>query len=187
MATSLDSLHRLETAVAAAGVPVFARSRTTDDPGRLLGLLADENVADIILVPADAGYAVPGGTQSPAAPTARLTLVGDAGTSGAVRAHLGGESDRAVLEIGLRLAQARGQALQVDGDPGRKLAATIQSLRSSGDVVDTTGDPALEVRGGAPSRAATTTTVWVQLGRDDGAARLTELTDRLISSPTTGD
>lgn len=188
MATSLDALHHLETTVEAAGVPVFARSRTTDDPGRLVGLLADESVSDIILVPAEAGYAVPGGTQSPLAPTARLALVDDAGTSGPVRAHLGGESDRAVLEIGLRLSRARNQALQVQGDPGRKLAAVIEALRASGDVVDVSGERALEIRGGAPGRSSTSaTTVWVQMGRDDGAARLSELTDRLISSPTVGE
>ncbi len=48
--------------VEASGVPVFARSRTTDDPGRLLGLLADENVADIVLVPEDPTY-TPAGRQ----------------------------------------------------------------------------------------------------------------------------
>lgn len=188
MATSLDALHHLETTVQAAGVPVFARSRTTDDPGRLLGLLADESVSDIILVPADAGYAVPGGTQSPLAPTARLSIADDGGTAGPVRAHLGGESDRTVLEIGLRLSRSRNQALQVAGDPGRKLGALVESLRTAGDVTDVTDDCALEVRGGAPGRAgAPTTTVWVQMGRDDGASRLTELTDRLISSPTAGE
>lgn len=187
MATSLDSLHRLEVAVEAAGVPVFARSRTTEDPGRLLGLLADESVSDLILVPADAGYAVPGGTQSPLAPTLRLSQLGEGGTAGPVRAHLGTENDRVVLEVGLRLSRSRGQALQLDGDPGRKLAATIEALRGSGDVVAVSGGHALEVRGGSPSRSVETTTVWVQLGRDDGAARLTELTDRLISSPTAGE
>ena len=53
MATSLDALHHLETAVEASGVPVFARSRIADDPGLLLGQLADESVADTILVPED--------------------------------------------------------------------------------------------------------------------------------------
>jgi hypothetical protein len=104
-----------------------------------------------------------------------------------VRAHLGTENDRAVLEVGLRLSRSRGRALEVDGNPGRKLGAVIEALRTSGDVVATSGERALEVRGGAPSRSATTTTVWVQLGRDDGASRLTELTDRLISSPTAGE
>ena len=187
MATSLDALHRLETAMEASGVPVFARSRTTDDPGRLLGLLADESVSDLILVPAEAGYAVPGGTQSPLAPTVRLSLVDSKGTAGPVRAHLGTENDRAVLEVGLRLGLARGQTLEVDGDPGRKLGATLEALRKSGDVAAVSGDDALDVRGGAPSRSVETTTLWVQLGRDDGASRLTELTDRLISSPTAGE
>jgi len=187
MATSLDALHHLETTVEAAGVPVFARSRTTDDPGRLLGLLADESVSDIILLPADAGYAVPGGTQSPLAPTARLALVDDGDLTGPVRAHLGGENSRVALEIGLRLSRARTRPLQVEGDPGRKLGAVIEALRTSGDVVDPTGEPALEVRGGAPARSATATTIWVQVGRDDGAARLSALTDRLISSPTRGE
>ncbi len=136
MASSLDALHHLETTVQAAGVPVFARSRTTDDPGRLIGLLADESVSDLVLVPADAGYAVPGGTQSPLAPTVRLALVDGAGLDGPVRAHLGTESDRTVLELGLRLSRARGLPLQVEGDPGRRLAATVEALRSSGDVGD---------------------------------------------------
>lgn len=188
MATSLDALHHLETTVQAAGVPVFARSRTTDDPGRLLALLADESVSDIILVPADAGYAVPGGTQSPLAPTARLVLADGRGTTGPVRAHLGTANDRAVLEIGLRLSRARRQPLQVEGDTGRKLGAVIAALRNSGDVIDAGRDPAVEIRGGSPSRGDTSaTTLWVQLGRDDGSTRLSELTDRLISSPTVGE
>ena len=187
MASSLDALHHLETTVQAAGVPVFARSRTTDDPGRLIGLLADESVSDLVLVPADAGYAVPGGTQSPLAPTVRLTLVEGAGLDGPVRAHLGTESDRTVLELGLRLSRARGLPLQVEGDPGRRLTATVEALRSSGDVGTGEGDVALEIRGGAPGRsAAPVATLWVQMGRDDGAARLTELVDRLRSSPTRG-
>ena len=187
MASSLDALHHLETTVQAAGVPVFARSRTTDDPGRLIGLLADESVSDLVLVPADAGYAVPGGTQSPLAPTVRLTLVEGAGLDGPVRAHLGTESDRTVLELGLRLSRARGLPLQVEGDPGRRLTTTVEALRSSGDVGTGEGDVALEIRGGAPGRsAAPVATLWVQMGRDDGAARLTELVDRLRSSPARG-
>jgi Kef-type K+ transport system membrane component KefB len=187
MASSLDALHHLETTVQAAGVPVFARSRTTEDPGRLIGLLADESVSDLVLVPADAGYAVPGGTQSPLAPTVRLALVDGAGLDGPVRAHLGTESDRTVLELGLRLSRARGLALQVEGDPGRRLAATVETLRSSGDVGDSGGEVGVEIRGGAPGRSvAPVATLWVQMGRDDGAARLTELIDRLRSSPTTG-
>ncbi len=187
MATSLDALHRLEVAVEAAGVPVYARSRTTEDPGRLLGLLADESVSDIVLVPDDPGYAVPGGTQSPAAPIARLALVDGRGTDGPVRAHLGTESDRAVLELGLRLSRARGRELQVDGDPGRKLAATVAALQASGVVVAGGEDPGLEIRGGAPGRSVpVAATLWVQMGRDDGASRLAALIDELRSSPTTG-
>ncbi|HYF47738.1 MAG TPA: cation:proton antiporter, partial [Acidimicrobiales bacterium] len=94
LAASLEGLNRLETAVAAQGIPVFARSRTTDDPGRLLGMLADENVADIVLIPADAAFAPPGGAQAPAAPTAQLRLPADpTPVDGPVVVHLRGSAD----------------------------------------------------------------------------------------------
>ncbi|HEY5887363.1 MAG TPA: cation:proton antiporter, partial [Acidimicrobiales bacterium] len=93
MATSLDALHHLETAVEASGVPVFARSRIADDPGLLLGQLADESVADTILVPEDPAYSPPGGTQAPAAPIARLSLNGATSTAGEVAVVLHGGGD----------------------------------------------------------------------------------------------
>ena len=114
MATSLDALHHLETAVEASGVPVFARSRIADDPGLLLGQLADESVADTILVPEDPSYSPPGGTQAPAAPIARLCLNGATSTAGEVVVVLhGGGDDIHALDLGLRLPSSRGQALHV--------------------------------------------------------------------------
>ena len=186
MATSLDALHLLETTVQAAGVPVFARSRTTDDPGQLLGVLADESVADLVLVPSDPSYVPPGGTQAPAAPTARLAVPDGHTIDGTVVAHFGTDSDRTVLELGLRLARARGQALAVEGNPGRRLASTVEALRAAGLVSDDGRQVGMEIRGGVPGRVpSASATVWVQIGRDDGVSRLADLIDRLRTSPTT--
>jgi len=188
LASSLDALHSLETAVQATGVPVFARSRTTDDPGRLLGLLADESVADLVLVPADPGYAPPGGTQAPAAPTVRVAFAGPTADGGPVEAHLGGESDRSVLDVAVRLATARSVPLRIVGQPGRRVAATVQALRAAGLVADGDGAAGVQIRSGSPGRETTTvTTLWVQQGRDDGAARLAELIDRLRVGPGGGN
>ena len=182
MATSLDALHHLETAVEASGVPVFARSRVADDPGLLLGQLADESVADTILVPEDPSYSPPGGTQAPAAPIARLSLNGATSTAGEVVVVLhGGGDDIHALDLGLRLASSRGQALHVTGSPGRRVSSSLDRLRSEGVVVDSPADGVgLEVHAGqvAP-RAATTPTLGVWSGRDNGVDRLVELVDRL--------
>jgi hypothetical protein len=187
LAASLDSLHDLETSLESTGVPVYARSRTTDDPGRLLGLLADQSVADLVLVPADPAYAPPTGTQAPLAPTLRLVPAEQAGTDGAVLVHLGGDGDRTTLEIGVRLAMARGSALRIEGQPGRRVASTVADVRDSGLVADGDGPVAIEVRSGAPGRTASpVSTLWVQMGRDDGAARLSGLIDRLRSSRAGG-
>ena len=138
MATFLDALHHLETAVEASGVPVFARSRIDEDPGRLLGLLADESVADTILVPEDPSYTPPGGSQSPAAPTARLSLNGATSTDGEVVVVLhGGGDDIHALDLGLRLAASRGAPLHVTGSPGRRVGASLARLRSEGLVDET--------------------------------------------------
>ncbi len=187
LAASLDTLHQLETAVEAEGVPVFARSRTSDQPGHLLGLLADENVVDVVLVPADATYAPPGGSQSPAAPTARLDAVeGSSGLSGAVGARLeGGGNDRPTLDIALRLGAARGTPVRLDvsGSPGRRLSSSLDKLRSAGLVTDRGDEPvAIDVRPGDPMRGGTSgPTLWVQAGRDDGVAALDALVSRLAA------
>lgn len=185
LATSLDALHRLEATVEARGVPVFARTRTSDDPGRLLGLLADENVADVVLVPDDPTYTPPGGGQSPAAPTARLHLPGAVTTTdGDVVAHLvGGSGDAHVLDLGLRLAAARGRplGLRLDGSPARRLSSSLERLRAGGLVVDAPGSlPGLEIRSGeAPGEDAGAPSLEVLAGRDDGLDRLHALIDRL--------
>jgi Kef-type K+ transport system membrane component KefB len=190
LATSLDALHHLETAVTDAGVPVFARSRTTDDPGRLLGLLADESVADIVLVPADAAYAPPGGTQSPAAPTARLTLpAGVVDVDGPVVVHLRGTGDDVVaVEVGLRLATARATSLgvrQVAGSPSRRLNASLERLRSAGLAGEPADRPGVAVHAGeAPVGAEAVPTLAVRAGRDDGQERLADLVDRVGHRPS---
>lgn len=185
LTAGLEALHHLEEAVSGTGTPVFSRSRTSDDPGRLLGLLADQSSADLVLTPDDPTYTVPGGTQAPLAPVLQLT--GAVPTAGSpVIARFGGAADRVVLEVGLRLARARGAVLQVEGTPTRRLATTVDSLRESGEVVEADGGAGLEVRGGAPDRSSTVPTLWVQMGRDDGAARLDELLERLRRSPTSG-
>ncbi|MET0159952.1 MAG: cation:proton antiporter [Acidimicrobiales bacterium] len=182
MATSLDALHHLETAVEASGVPVFARSRIDEDPGRLLGLLADESVADTILVPEDPSYTPPGGSQSPAAPTARLSLNGATSTGGAVVVVLhGGGDDIHALDLGLRLAASRGAPLHVTGSPGRRVGASLARLRSEGLVDETAPAVAgLEIHAGEVSSGpAAGPTLGVWSGRDDGAERLVALVDRL--------
>jgi hypothetical protein len=190
LAASLDALHHLETAVQDAGVPVFARSRTSDDPGRLLGLLADESVADIVLVPADAAYAPPGGTQSPAAPTARLTLpAGVVDVDGPVVVHLRGTGDDIVaVEVGLRLATARATSLgveQVAGSPSRRLNASLERLRAAGLAGEPTDRPGLAVHAGeAPAGLEAVPTLAVRAGRDDGQERLADLVDRVGHRPS---
>jgi K+:H+ antiporter len=187
IAGSLDALHQLETTVKAAGVPCFARSRVSDQPGHLLGILADENVADVVLVPADPAYVPPGGSQSPAAPSARLDLPpGAEDVSGAVGARLeGGGNDRPTLDLALRLASARGTPVRLDvsGSPGRRLSHTIDRLRSAGLVTDRGDEPVgIDIRPGDPARGGTTTpTLWVQAGRDDGVEALDELVQRLAA------
>ncbi len=182
MATSLDALHHLETAVEASGVPVFARSRIADDPGLLLGQLADESVADTILVPEDPSYSPPGGTQAPAAPIARLCLNGATSTAGEVVVVLhGGGDDIHALDLGLRLASSRGQALHVSGSPGRRVSSSLDRLRSEGVVVDSpAASVGLEIHAGQVTPgAAATPTLGVWSGRDNGADRLVALVDRL--------
>ncbi|MET0914431.1 MAG: cation:proton antiporter, partial [Acidimicrobiales bacterium] len=182
MATSLDALHHLETAVEASGVPVFARSRIDEDPGRLLGLLADESVADTILVPEDPSYTPPGGSQSPGAPTARLSLNGATSTDGEVVVVLhGGGDDIHALDLALRLAASRGAPLHVTGSPGRRVGASLARLRSEGLVDETAPAVAgLEIHAGEVSSGpAAGPTLGVWSGRDDGAERLVALVDRL--------
>jgi hypothetical protein len=188
LATSLDALHHLELAVADSGAPVFARSRTTDDPGRLLGLLADENVADVVLVPDDATFQPPGGTQAPAAPTARVRRPGEAALAGPVAVHLRGTADDVhALDLAVRLATARSTALVVvkaSGSPGRKVNAALERLRGAGLVGEPSGTPSLEVHSGdAPPAADGATALSVRGGRDDGLDRLTALVDRLGHQP----
>jgi hypothetical protein len=116
-------------------------------------------------------------------------LPAGATVDGPVAAHLGGDSDVAVLDLALRLAAARSRPAVVHGRPGRKLAATVDALRASGLVADDGSSAAgVDVRGGSPDRAPSPRpTLWVQLGRDDGTTRLGELTDRLRTSPTRGN
>lgn len=193
LAASLEGLHQIETAVEATGTPVYARSRTSDDPGRLLGLLADESVADVVLVPADAGFAPPGGTQAAAAPVARLELPEAMTTAGPVTVALSeSNTDRAALDLGLRLAVARGTTLTVTGSPNRRLGGPLDRLAEAGLLLRSPGAEAptagLTVQAGSPGRTPVTTpTLWVNLGRDDGVDRLRDLIDRLTAStPTEG-
>ncbi len=186
MATSLDALHHLETTVEAAGVPVFARSRTTDDPGRLLGLLADESVADIVLVPEDPTYTPPGGSQAagrahgpPAprrrGPPPRVTVAVVAPrrrattcTPSTSRLRLAGRPRARPLQVD-RLARAEGSA---PASPG---------CRTSGLVGD--GSTAAAGLRSTPARSRPRTaagpTLGVWGGRDDGVERLVALVDRL--------
>ena len=178
----MNPLHHLETAVEASGVPVFARSRIDEDPGRLLGLLADESVADTILVPEDPSYTPPGGSQSPAAPTARLSLNGATSTDGEVVVVLhGGGDDIHALDLGLRLAASRGAPQHVTGSPGRRVGSSLARLRSEGLVDETAPAVAgLEIHAGeVSSGTAAGPTLGVWSGRDDGAERLVALVDRL--------
>jgi Kef-type K+ transport system membrane component KefB len=190
MATSLEALHNIESDLQSTGVPVFARSRTTDDPGRLLGLLADQSIADIVLVPADPTYSTPGGTQAPAAPTAQLRLpAGATDLDGPVEVHLRGTSDDVhALDLGLRLGAARGGPVAVTqdaGSPGRRLNAALDRLRNAGLVTDAVGSPGLEVHSGdAAVGASLTPMLTVRSGRDDGVGRLNELVDRLGHQPS---
>ena len=182
MATSLDALHRLETAVEASGVPVFARSRTTDDPGRLLGLLADENAADVVLVPEDPTFTPPGGGQAAVAPTARLHLGGATTTEGDVVVALHGTADDVhALDLAARIAASRGSALRVTGSPARKAAASLDRLRTAGLVTDApAGGAGLTVNAGEVTGGGTDDpTLGVWGGRDDGVDRLVALVDRL--------
>ena len=161
---------------------MFARSRIADDPGLLLGQLADESVADTILVPEDPAYSPPGGTQAPAAPTARLCLNGATSTAGEVVVVLhGGGDDIHALDLGLRLASSRGQALHVTGSPGRRVSSSLDRLRSEGVVVDSpAASVGLEIHAGQVTPgAAATPTLGVWSGRDNGADRLVALVDRL--------
>jgi Kef-type K+ transport system membrane component KefB len=191
LAGSLEALHHLETAVEDSGVPVFARSRISDDPGRLLGVLADESVADTVLIPADPTYSPPGGTQAPAAPTAHLALpAGAADVDGSVVVHLRGTSDDVhALDLGLRLGAARAQAVglvQDSGSPGRKLNASLERLRTAGLVGDASSEPGLEVFSGtAPGGPSLVPSLAVRGGRDDGYDRLAALVDRLGHQPST--
>jgi hypothetical protein len=150
-------------------------------------MLSDENVADVILVPADSAYAPPGGSQSPAAPTARLQAAeGTTELSGPIGARLeGGGNDRPTLTLALRLASAHGEPLLLEesGSLGRRLSATVDRLRSAGLVRDR-GDEAvcIEVRPGDPMRGGGEgATIWVQAGRDDGVEALDRLTERLTA------
>jgi Kef-type K+ transport system membrane component KefB len=184
MAGALDALHHLETAVAATGVPVFARSRTDDDPGRLVGLLADQSVADVIVVPVEGTFAPPGGTHSPLAPTAQLRLPAtDAATDGAVVVHLrGGPDDVHALDLGLRLAAGRGTVVgisQDSGSPGRRLRNSLERAREAGLVGEADPSPGIEIYAGEAPRSAATAALSVRGGRDDGYARLAALVDRL--------
>jgi Kef-type K+ transport system membrane component KefB len=190
IADSLDQLHRLESQVVAAGVPCYARTRVTDEPGPLLGQLADENVADVVLVPAPDRFAPPSGSQAPAAPTARLAGPRP-GDGEVVVALSGGGDDRVALDLGLRLSSARQRParIRLDAAPNRRLAAVVQRLRERGLVVDDDGRPpvGLLVHAGHPTAAEPDLpTMWVQAGRDDGADRLTALVDRLESVATGG-
>jgi hypothetical protein len=189
LAASLDSLHELETSLETTGVPVYARSRTEEDPGRLLGLLADQSVADLVLVPDDPTFVPPSGTQAPLAPTLRLATTSEDPPSGPVLVHLGGDGERTALEVGLRLAASRGVPLRVDGQPGRRVAGTVDRLRAAGLVGGGDGDgdgaAGLEVRAGMPGRTGSdVATLWVQMGRDDGSERLAALVDRLGHEPS---
>jgi Kef-type K+ transport system membrane component KefB len=190
MASSLDALHQLETAVSETGIPVFARSRTSDDPGLLLGQLADESIADIVLVPTDATYAPPGGQYAPAAPTARLELPeGATSADGPVTVHLRGTSDDVhALDLGLRLGAARGTSVGVvqdAGSPSRKLNSALERLRKAGLTTSDAVGSGLEVHSGdAPARAEAAA-LGVRAGRDDGLERLNGLIDRLGHQPST--
>jgi hypothetical protein len=119
----------------------------------------------------------------------RVEQPAGAGAGGRVRAQLGGEGERVVLEVAARLAAARGDQLVVAGQAGRRLAATVDGLRAAGLVADDDGRVGVavgvEVRAGAPGRVrAEMTTLWVQPGRDDDARRLTALVDRLRGNRT---
>ena len=190
LAASLDALHDLETSLESTGVPVYARSRTSDDPGRLLGLLADQSVADVVLVADEADYATPGGTQAPLAPTAQLRLPdGATSTAGPVVVHLrGGPDDVHALDLGVRLALARGGRLglvQDAGSPARRLNASLSRLRDVGLVGDADPSPGIHVQAAEAPRDLVTPTLVVRGGRDDGYGRLSELVGRLGHEPST--
>jgi Kef-type K+ transport system membrane component KefB len=193
LAASLDELHELEAQLVALGIPVFARSRIDDDPGRLLGVLADESIADVILIPSLPGYTPPGGGQAPAAPTAHLSEAEAEAEppAGPVEVQLGGGAgDRHVLALGLRLATARGRPLTVRSEGGmtRRVGTVVDGLRQAGIVVEATDAPELVVRSGTPGRAAVDVpTLWVVPGRDDGADALQGLVDRIRAESRTGD
>jgi Kef-type K+ transport system membrane component KefB len=184
LAGSLDALHDLEATVEAAGVPVFARSRVDDDPGQLLGVLADESVADVILVPDDPSYTPPGATMAPAAPTAVLSIPsgGSVAAEDDVIVHLhGGGADAHALNVAVRLASARGRPLRIGGSgANRRVNASVERLRSAGIAVDDDGGGGLHVDGGAaaPSRPEAAT-LWLRSGRDDGIEPLQALVDRV--------
>ncbi len=186
LATSLDALHHLETTMEATGVPVFARSRVDDDPGRLLGVLADESVADVVLVPDNPTYAPPGASQSPAAPTAALSLPDgttglDAGADVVVHLH-GNNADAHALDLAVRLASARRRPLHLVAPDGssRRVNASVERLRGAGLVVDDAGSGGLHVEAttGMPGRVDEPT-LWVRSGRDDGIERLQGLVERI--------
>jgi hypothetical protein len=146
-------------------------------------------VADVVLVPDDAAYQPPGGSQSPAAPTARLRDGGESALTGPVAVHLRGTSDDVhAVDLAVRLATSRSSPLvvvQAAGSPSRKLNAALERLRDAGMVGEAPGPAELEVHSGdAPPGAGTTAVLSVRAGRDDGVDRLVELVDRVGRKPS---